>query len=167
MDGEGVIVVTDTGNHRLRKIVGGQVTTLVGNSETDTVDGAGTVVHFNQPCRLALDERGRLLVAEWAGGEGRKDTLRVVEASLAPPVWMGPVEEAAQGSETVMTTKSLAKIAMEHYGKILEDGTLADVVLVVDGEGFPTHWVILAAQSEYFRGLFLTGIQGGSSEGEV
>jgi hypothetical protein len=35
---------------------------------------------------LELDERGCLLVAEM----GRKDTLRVVEASLAPPLWMGP-----------------------------------------------------------------------------
>jgi hypothetical protein len=125
VEGEDVIVVTDTVNHRLHKIVGGQVTTLVGSSETGTVDGAGTVVHFNQPCRLVLDECGLLLVEEWVDGEGRKDTLRVVEASLAPSVWMGPEEEDAQGSETVMTTKSLAKLVMEHYDKILEDGTLA------------------------------------------
>jgi hypothetical protein len=99
VDGEGVIVVADTDNHRLRKIVGGQVTTLAGSSEPGTADGASAVARFTEPFRLALDERGRLLVAEFAGGEGRKDTLRVVEASLAPPVWMGPVEETSEDSE--------------------------------------------------------------------
>jgi hypothetical protein len=43
VDGEGVIVVADTYNHRLRKIVGGQVTTLAGSSEQNTTDGAGAV----------------------------------------------------------------------------------------------------------------------------
>ena len=71
VDGEGVIVVSDRDNHRLRKIVGGQVTTLAGSSEPGTADGAGAVARFNQPYSVALDERGRLLVAE----RGREDTL--------------------------------------------------------------------------------------------
>jgi sugar lactone lactonase YvrE len=62
VDGEGVIIVADTHNHRLRKIVGGQVTTLAGSSEPGTADGAGVVARFYKPCRLALDEHGRLLV---------------------------------------------------------------------------------------------------------
>ena len=162
VDGEGTIVVSDKENHRLRKIVGGQVTTLAGSSEPGTADGAGTVARFNQPHRLALDERGRLLVAELAGVGGRKDTLRVVEASLAPPLWMGPVEEAAQDSEAAMPAKTQAKLAaLEDYGKLVEDGALADVVLVVDGERFPAHRGVLAARSEYFWKLFLSGMQGG------
>jgi DNA-binding beta-propeller fold protein YncE len=117
VDGEGVIVVADSNNHRLRKIVGEQVTTLAGSSEPGTADGAGAVARFNQPNRLALDERGRLLVLEHAGGRGRFDTLRVVEASLAPPLWMGPVEEAA---EAAMPAKTQAKLAaLENYGKLL------------------------------------------------
>ena len=98
VDGEGVIVVADSGNHRLRKIVGGQVTTLAGSCKPGKADGSGAVARFNEPYALALDERGRLLVTEL----GRKDTLRVVEASLAPPLWMGPVEEDAEDSEAVM-----------------------------------------------------------------
>ena len=111
VDGEDVIVVTDCDNHRLRKIVGGQVTTLTGSSEPDTADGAGVVARFNESSGLTLDERGRLLVAESAGGEGRKDTLRVVEASLVPMMWMDPVEEAVKDSETVMSTKIQTKVA--------------------------------------------------------
>ena len=57
-------------NDWLRKIVGGQVTTLAGSSEPDTADGAGAVARFSGPNRLALDERGRLLVAESDREEG-------------------------------------------------------------------------------------------------
>ena len=112
VDGHGTIVVADRDNHLLRKIVGRQVTTLAGGSEAGAADGwqqaidktgkAYYVNHdtkewsweapkfeddptaagarFNEPFRLALDQGGRLLVAE----AGRADTLRVVEASLAP-----------------------------------------------------------------------------------
>jgi hypothetical protein len=71
VDGEDVIVVADSDNHRLRKIVGGQVTTLAGMSELGTSDGAGAGMRFKNPIVLALDERGRLLVAEFV----RDDTL--------------------------------------------------------------------------------------------
>ena len=86
VDGEGTIIVADRDNHRLHKIVGDQVTTLAGSSEAGTADGTGAGARFECPYRVALDERGRLLVAE----EGKVDTLRVVEASQAPPLWMGP-----------------------------------------------------------------------------
>jgi len=74
------------------------------------------------------DERGRLLVTE----EGRVDTLRMVEASLAPPLWMGPVEEAAAvlPDEDMLSVLALA----QNYGKLVEDGELVDVVLVVEGQ---------------------------------
>ena len=47
VDGKGTIVVTDKVNHRLRKIVGGHVTTLAGSSEPGTADGAGAVTRFH------------------------------------------------------------------------------------------------------------------------
>ena len=71
------IVVADRDNS-LPASIQGQVTTLAGGSEAGTADGAGAGAgaRFNQPFRLALDERGLLLVAEL----NRWDTLRVVEA---------------------------------------------------------------------------------------
>jgi hypothetical protein len=55
----------------------------------------------------------------------------------------------------------------QDYGKFVEDGALADVVMEVEGERFPAHQVILAARSEYFWGMILSGMQGGGSEGGV
>ncbi len=158
VDGEGSIVVADQHNHRLRKIVGGQVTTLADSSEPGTADGAGAVARFNKPFTLALDERGRLLVSE----DSREDTLRVVEVSLAPPLWMGPVEEAVV---TVPAKAHAALVALQQdCFKMVGDSELADVVLVVKGERFPAHRVMLAERSEYFRGLLLSGMEGGRSE---
>jgi len=51
------------------------------------------------------------------------------------------------------------------YAKMVGNSDLADVVLVVEGERFPAHRVMLAARNEYFRGLFLSGMQGGRSKG--
>jgi hypothetical protein len=145
-------------NHRLRKIVDGQVTTLAGSSEPGTADGAGAVARFNQPYRLAIDERGRLLVSE----VGRPDSLRVVEASLVAPLWMGPVEEAVV---TVPAKAHAALVALQQdCFKMVGDSELADVVLWAEGERFPAHRGMIAARSEYFRGLLLSGMQGGRSE---
>jgi hypothetical protein len=67
-----------------------------------------------------------------------------------------------------MSLKKQAKfVVLKNYGKLLEDVTLAVVVLMVEGECFPSHRVILATRRDYFRGLFLSGIQGRSSEGGV
>ena len=107
VDGGDVIVVTDTDNHRLCKIVDGQVTTLGGSSKSGTVDGAGAVTRFIETYKLVLDERGHLLVTEFPGGGDRKDTLQVVESSLTSSLWMGPVEEVSEDSEEVIPTTTL------------------------------------------------------------
>jgi hypothetical protein len=163
VDKEGTIVVADCDNERLRKIVGRQVTTLAGGSEAGTADGAGAGARFKQPFRLALDERGRLLVAEL----GRADSLRVVDASLAPPAWMGPVDAAEAAAAQAQEEKALETDKLkEDYGKLVE-GELADVVLVVEGERFPAHRGVLAARNEYFRGLLRSRMQEGSGQQEI
>jgi hypothetical protein len=157
-DKEGTIIVADMDNHRLCRLTGRHVTTLAGGSEAGTADGAGPGARFTDPYRLALDERGRLLVAEY----GREDTLRVVEASLAPPPWMGPVVAAVEAAPD--EEKAAALATLEDYGRLLEDGDLADVVFVVGEERLPAHRVMLAARSKYFAGLFKSGMAEGSKE---
>ena len=97
VDREGTVVVADRNNHRLRKIEGGVVTTLAGSSERGRTDGAGANVRFDEPFRLALDERGLLLVGEAEG----EDIMRVVDASLAPPLRKGPVQQEAYPGDAV------------------------------------------------------------------
>jgi hypothetical protein len=166
VDKEGTILVTDSGNKRLRKIVGRQVTTLAGGSEAGTADGAGAGARFEKPYALALDERGRLLVAE----ADRADTLRVVEAWLAPPAWMSPAEAAAEAAAEAHEEKAQQiEQLLGDYGKLVKDGELADGVFVVEGERCPLHRSMLAARSEYFGSLQVgdagRGLQGGVLRG--
>ena len=105
-------MVADTHSHRLRKIRGRQVTTLAG-VEAGAADGTGAGARFKQPWAMALDERGRLLVAEfkWA------NTLRVVEAGLAPPVWMGAAGAAGAAAAAAQAQKE----KVEQMEPVLQD----------------------------------------------
>lgn len=80
---------------RLRKVVGEQVTTVAGSSEGRRADGAGAGARFKTPSRVALAERERV-----AGhGDELRGRIRVMEASLAPPAWMGPEDRAERRTE--------------------------------------------------------------------
>ena len=138
VDGSNIILVADKNNHRIRMIAGAnaRVTTVAGNAEAGAVDGASA--RFNKPMNLVLDEGGRLLVTEY----GRL-LLRVVEASLAPPLRL-----------PTQPIKNPLSIPLQDYGKMLDDTELADVTFAVDGQRFPAHRCVLAARSPYFSGLF-------------
>lgn len=149
VDGNGSILVSDRSNNRVRMIemAGGTpyVSTLAGGAEKGSADGEGTSARFNEPEAAAIDERGRLLLAEF-GSEG---CLRWVEAaglSGAPPPYL-TVRHMPRGEAGLR----------RDYGRLLEDSELADVFFAVDGERIGGHRCVLAARSPYFEGLFKSG----------
>ena len=65
-DAAGNLYVADTGNHLVRKISGGQVTTLAGGPlAPGSVDGPSLSARFNSPSGIALDGAGALYVADY------------------------------------------------------------------------------------------------------
>lgn len=84
-DSKNNIIVTDTGNNRLRVISGDcrQVTTLAGGSKKGKIDGSRFEALFNTPLSLAIDKRGNFWVADLNLG-----CLRVVQTSLESPKTM-------------------------------------------------------------------------------
>ena len=50
------------------------------------------------------------------------------------------------------------------YGKLAEEGNLADGVFVVVWERFPLHRSVLAARSEYSRARFKSGMHDGGTK---
>jgi sugar lactone lactonase YvrE len=85
VDGTNNILVADGVNHRVRRIAtDARVTTLAGRQRRHhaggrvCADGRGLSATFNQPWALALDQRGRLLVAE----NDNAGTLRMVRTDM-------------------------------------------------------------------------------------
>lgn len=63
IDTGGNLYVADTGNHRIRKIANGMVTTLAGSTEGFR-DGPTTRAQFNSPWGLEVDGSGNVYVAD-------------------------------------------------------------------------------------------------------
>ena len=73
VDGEGNVIVADCYNHRVRKIsTSGTVSTLAGYGTAGFADGAGAAVHFNSPCKVAVDGEGNVFIAEYSNHCVRK-----------------------------------------------------------------------------------------------
>jgi DNA-binding beta-propeller fold protein YncE len=65
IDAEGVLYVADTGNHAVRRIApDGRVTTLAGDGVAGGTDGEAQHARFNGPIGIAVDGRGRVIVAD-------------------------------------------------------------------------------------------------------
>jgi sugar lactone lactonase YvrE len=63
MAADGSVIVADTGNHRIRRLASGQVSTLAG-TVPGYQDGPGIVARFSSPERLAVDSAGTIYVAD-------------------------------------------------------------------------------------------------------
>ena len=64
LDSAGVLYVADSGNHRIRVIASGQVSTLAGDGTAGLLDGPAPGARFNGPVGLAQSADGTLYVAD-------------------------------------------------------------------------------------------------------
>lgn len=101
---DGAVYVADTGNHRIRRIQDGQVTTLAGGAP-GMADGQGAAARFNLPCGLAyvVANPPYLLVADAGNRRVRRVELtgRVVGGSAVPGAPTVVVADAARTAVAV------------------------------------------------------------------
>jgi sugar lactone lactonase YvrE len=72
---DGIIYVADFNNHRIRKIVGGQVSTLAGNDSFGIKNGNGVLAQFKYPYRIAVDAGGSIYVCDQVDTRIRRISL--------------------------------------------------------------------------------------------
>jgi sugar lactone lactonase YvrE len=84
LDGSGNLIVVDSGNNLIRRITpGGVVTTLAGNGDYGSQDGAGTAAEFGEPAGLAMDGSGNAYVVDSGNCTIRKVTPAGVVTTFA------------------------------------------------------------------------------------
>jgi hypothetical protein len=64
VDSAGRVYVVDNGNHSIRMIENGQVSTFAGTGEQGTLDGPVSQAEFHDPAGVAVDAAGRVYVTE-------------------------------------------------------------------------------------------------------
>lgn len=79
----GIVYVSDSENHCIRKISGTTVSTFVGNGTAGYADGTGTTAQFTSPAGLWLDSDGNLYIADAGNHRIRKATPGGVVTTLA------------------------------------------------------------------------------------
>lgn len=80
----GNVFVADSGNHCIRKISGGTVTTFAGSPQIwGSANGTGTNAQFNSPCGLKFDPRGNLFVSDANNHTIRKITTNGIVTTFA------------------------------------------------------------------------------------
>jgi len=84
VDGGGNVIVGDTMNNCIRKITPqGHVSTLAGNGEWCYRDGEGNAAQFDEPCGVAVDGGGNVIVADAFNHRIRKITPQGHVSTLA------------------------------------------------------------------------------------
>jgi DNA-binding beta-propeller fold protein YncE len=61
---DGTLYVADFGNHRIRKISNGVVSTVAGNDTAGVMNGHGIHAQFESPYHVTLDENGNLYILD-------------------------------------------------------------------------------------------------------
>jgi sugar lactone lactonase YvrE len=99
VDGAGNLVVSDWGNHAIRKVTSaGVVTTLAGSPVVSgAVDGSGSVARFFHPEGVAVDRAGNVWVADSGNHTIRKVTSAGVVTTLAGSAGLSGAIDGAGG----------------------------------------------------------------------
>lgn len=130
LDSLGDLYIVDTGNYRLRKISGGQVTTVAGNGQPGFADGPALQAMLAGLSSCAVDDQGRII----ADSEGR---IRLVHEGQVTTVAGtgqhgfadGPAESAKFSYISGIAVHAADNVFIADYGnnriRLLSGGTVS------------------------------------------
>jgi DNA-binding beta-propeller fold protein YncE len=134
------VYVADYGNNLIRKISGGNVTTLAGGSKAGKANGTGTAATFSGPAGVAVDAAGNVYVADFVNNLIRKITAAGVVTTLAGSGTAGN----ANGTGTAASFNGPRSVALDAAGNVyvadannnlIREITPAGVVTTLAGSG--------------------------------
>jgi hypothetical protein len=92
--GNGAVFLPDPGNHRLRKISKGNVSTVAGSGIPGFADGIGAEAHFDTPDCVAIECNGSLVMTE-ASHRVRRVTFKLLNSGFFGSQTVGEVTTLA------------------------------------------------------------------------
>jgi len=146
---DGKILVADTGNHRVRMIHDGVVSTLAGSGTAGFLDGPGVSAQFSSPTGITLDAAGVAYVTDAGNHRIRRIATDGVVMTVAGSGLPGNVNSPVSGLYPATTTRFDAPtgISADRSGglivtqeglvrKIARRAILPTVTVVPDATGF-------------------------------
>ncbi|MGY0560496.1 gluconolaconase [Luteimonas sp. A277] len=137
VDAHGNLYVADTGNHAVRRITpDGTVTTLAGDGSPGFRDGPGAQARFHGPMGVAVDDLGRVFVADtW------NDRIRVIETDGRVRTLAGgdrPGFRNAMGLEARFDTPTA--LTLDDDGRLWVADTGNRALRRIDPDGLVDTW---------------------------
>jgi sugar lactone lactonase YvrE len=134
LDLQGNLIVSDTGNHTIRKVTpAGVVTTIAGSAGVaGSNDGIGSAARFNGPRGIAIDAAGNLYVAD----SGNKAVRKITPAGAVTTIAGSSASSGSQtGSGSLVSMVFPTSVAVDSTGDIYIADCYANCVLVSTPSG--------------------------------
>ena len=129
----GTVYVADSGNHCIRKISGGTVSTFAGMPQVwGDADGQGTNAQFNGPVGLAFDSRTNLFVSD-----ANNDTIRKIAPDGTVTTFAGAagLDGASDGDLSSARFRSPAELTFDRNGNLFVADSLNQTVREISMNG--------------------------------